>query len=202
MTIEEAINVLENPDVSIGVAARIGQDPEYWRKLKPALDMAISVLRQQENECVECSGIVSLQTNSGKIVPLGQRCGEKITPPCYVPDGDGCSYQIYGDNNDEPIDRCKSCPLCQSDKVRHKKEQERNDPITLDDLRKMDGEPVWIVEYPDWGHWELSADAEDYVTDREPSFYGMKPNDPAGRYGLHKLGWLAYRQKPEDDDHA
>lgn len=71
------------------------------------------------------------------------------------------------------------------------------EPLTLEELRKMDGEPVWIVEYPDWGHWELSADAEDYVTDREPSFYGMKHNDPAGRYGLHKLGWLAYRQKPE-----
>ena len=48
MTREEAIKVLENPDVSIGVATRIGQDPEYWRKLKPALDMAISALRQQE----------------------------------------------------------------------------------------------------------------------------------------------------------
>lgn len=48
MTREEAINVLENPDVSIGVAARIGQDPEYWKKLKPALDMAISALRQRE----------------------------------------------------------------------------------------------------------------------------------------------------------
>ena len=73
-----------------------------------------------------------------------------------------------------------------------------NEPLTLAELRKMDGEPVWIVEYPDWGHWELSADAEDYVTDREPSFYGMKHNDHAGRYGLHKLGWLAYRQKPEE----
>ena len=73
-----------------------------------------------------------------------------------------------------------------------------NEPLTLDELREMGGEPVWIVEDPDWGHWELSADAEDYVTDREPSFYGMKHNDPAGRYGLHKLGWLAYRQKPEE----
>ena len=76
--------------------------------------------------------------------------------------------------------------------------QERNAPLTLDELREMDGEPVWIVEEPDWGHWELSADADDYVADREPSFYGMKHNDPAGRYGLHKLGWLAYRQKPEE----
>lgn len=47
MTREEAIKVLENPDVSIGVSARIGQDPEYWRKLRPALDMAISAIRQQ-----------------------------------------------------------------------------------------------------------------------------------------------------------
>ena len=49
MTREEAIKVLENPDVSIGVSTRIGQDPEYWRKLRPALDMAISALRQQEH---------------------------------------------------------------------------------------------------------------------------------------------------------
>ena len=49
MTREEAIKVLENPDVSIGVSARIGQDPEYWRKLRPALDMAISALRQREH---------------------------------------------------------------------------------------------------------------------------------------------------------
>ena len=138
MTREDAIEILRKN--------RPTSDPRpCGLELCDAVDMAISVLRQQENECVECSGIVSLQTNSGKIVPLGQRCGEKITPPCYVQDGDGCSYQIYGDNNDEPIDRCKSCPLCQSDKVRHKQEQERNDPITLDDLRKMDGEPVWVI---------------------------------------------------------
>ena len=70
-----------------------------------------------------------------------------------------------------------------------------NEPLTLDELREMDGEPVWIVEYPDWGHWELSAEAEDYVTDRDTDFYGMNHNDPDGRYGLHKLGWLAFRRK-------
>ena len=48
MTRSEAIKVLENPDVSIGVSARIGQAPEYWRKLRPALDMAISAIRQQD----------------------------------------------------------------------------------------------------------------------------------------------------------
>lgn len=74
-----------------------------------------------------------------------------------------------------------------------------NDPLTLEELRKMDGEPVWIVEQPDWGHWELSADAEDYLADRDQDFYGLKHDDPAGRYGLHVLGWLAYRRPPEGE---
>lgn len=78
---------------------------------------------------------------------------------------------------------------------------ESNAPLTLDELRKMDGEPVWIVEYPDWGHWELSADAGDYVADRDYDCYGMKHDDPDGRYGLHKLGWLAYRHKPQEVNH-
>ena len=74
-----------------------------------------------------------------------------------------------------------------------------NDPLTLEELRKMDGEPVWIVEQPDWGHWELSADAEDYLANRDQDFYGLKHDDPAGRYGLHVLGWLAYRRPPEGE---
>ena len=69
-------------------------------------------------------------------------------------------------------------------------------PLTLDQLREMDGQPVWIVEYPDWGHWELSEDANDYIVDRNLDFYGMKHDDPDGRYGLHKLGWLAYSYPP------
>ena len=58
---------------------------------------------------------------------------------------------------------------------------------------------MYIVAWPDWGHWELSADAEDYLADRDPDFYGMKHADLAGRYGLHVMGWLAYRAKPEED---
>lgn len=70
-------------------------------------------------------------------------------------------------------------------------------PLTLKQLREMDGQPVWIVEYPDWGHWELSEDAHDYIVDRNLNFYGMKHDDPDGRYGLHKLGWLAYSYPPD-----
>ena len=84
--------------------------------------MVFPFRRDAEQDCDKCSGVLYRQTTSGKIIPLEQRCGAKIAPPCYQPDGDGCAYQIYGDNNDEPIDRCKSCPLCYSDKVRHQHE--------------------------------------------------------------------------------
>ena len=169
--------------------------------------MAIAALRQQENECVECSGIVYRQTNSGKIVPLGQRCGAKITPPCYVPDGDGCSYQIYGDNNDEPIDRCKSCPLCQSDKVRHKQEPVTNrnglnEPLTLDELRQM--------QIHDWV-WIDVFHSKEAVSSYYRKYDGYKKDEIfwCGYPGLgfrffyedYGKTWLAYRQKPEEDDH-
>ena len=77
-----------------------------------------------------------------------------------------------------------------------------NEPLTLEQLREMDGEPVWIVEHPDWGHWELTADAEDYIADRDQDLYGLKHDDPAGQCGLHVLGWLAYRRPPEGEEDA
>ena len=69
---------------------------------------------------------------------------------------------------------------------------EEEGPLTLEQLREKDGKPVWIVEYPDWGHWELSEDANDYITDRDPELYGLTYPDPEGKAGLHKLGWVAY----------
>lgn len=50
-------------------------------------------------------------------------------PPCYQPDGDGCAYQCY-DRDDEPIDKCKECPLCYSDKQRH--HTPPNEPLTCE----------------------------------------------------------------------
>lgn len=78
---------------------------------------------------------------------------------------------------------------------------EAETPLTLEELEKMGGKPVWIVEYPKWGHWELSECGEDYLEDRDPDFYGMtapeSAPDPLGKYGLHALGWLAYKREPE-----
>ena len=70
-------------------------------------------------------------------------------------------------------------------------------PLTLDELRQMDGEPVWC---------------EIYIKG-QPSFYGIVhgenvtgfiPGDdkPANlaitNVGAYGLAWLAYRQKPEE----
>lgn len=74
-------------------------------------------------------------------------------------------------------------------------------PLTLNQLREMDGQPVWIVESPDWGHWELSEDAEDYICDRDTDLYGLTYPDPDGKAGLHKLGWVAYAYPPAHIDH-
>ncbi len=73
-----------------------------------------------------------------------------------------------------------------------------NPPLTLEELRQMDGEPVWVVAHPDWGHWEIMDEANVY-NDREPDFYWLKHDDPCGKFGLHALGWLAYRQRKVED---
>ena len=73
----------------------------------------------------------------------------------------------------------------------------KNEPLTLDELREMDGEPVWC---------------EIYIKG-QPSFYGIvhgetvtgfipgddKPSNLAiTNVGAYGLAWLAYRHKPEE----
>ena len=65
---------------------------------------------------------------------------------------------------------------------------EANKSLTMDELRKMDGEPVWIVA-GDVSWWDIvSFSVQDwlYLARGEELRYS--------RYGE----WLAYRQKPEE----
>ena len=56
------------------------------------------------------------------------------------------------------------------------------EPLTLDELRQMDGEPVWLVNQ-NGGRWVIMSGA--YLCDsRKNADYGKT--------------WLAYRQKPEE----
>ena len=57
-----------------------------------------------------------------------------------------------------------------------------NEPLTLDELRQMDGEPVWLVNQ-NGGRWVIMSGA--YLWDsRKNADYGKT--------------WLAYLQKPEE----
>ena len=73
-------------------------------------------------------------------------------------------------------------------------------PLTLEQLRGMDGKPVWIMESPDWGHWELSEDAEDYLADRDTALYGDTYSAQDCNGGEHQLRWIAYAYPPAHID--
>lgn len=47
--------------------------------------------------------------------------------------------------------QANECTKCQSDKIRHKQESVHNDPLVLDELRQMRGEPVWCKELECYG---------------------------------------------------
>ena len=75
--------------------------------------------------------------------------------------------------------------------------------LTLDDLRKMHGEPVW------WWNKSAKPVCTICVWDRfmkEPMFanYDWQSEDTLklSKYKwLKKCGYKPYRQKPEEDDH-
>lgn len=71
--------------------------------------------------------------------------------------------------------------------LREKAERENPKPLTLEELRQMDGEPVWIDDWWEDSHgWELSMDASDY-------FDGERRTEK--EYGSI---WVAYRHKPKE----
>ena len=80
----------------------------------------------------------------------------------------------------------------------NRRAQQPNEPLTIDELRKMKGQPVWIVllniakqsryeivtEVHEDGIWMVCADDD---------------NDYAA-FGLYGKTWLAYRRPPEEGE--
>ena len=64
------------------------------------------------------------------------------------------------------------------------------EPLTLDELREMDGEPVWVQSpgIPEYGRWAIVEGAGENCLFLHDDFT------------CHDYGktWLAYRQKPEE----
>ena len=66
------------------------------------------------------------------------------------------------------------------------------EPLTLDELREMEGQPVYIVENTEyWAIVNSFDQAGVYLLS-----YG-NPDD-YGYFGLYGKTWLAYRQKPAE----
>lgn len=82
--------------------------------------------------------------------------------------------------------------------LRAQQERENPKPLTLDELRQMDGEPVWVVPLgpnPDWvSHWCLYHDG--YVYPNSVTRKGVMYFYYTERYGE---AWLAYRYKPKEE---
>lgn len=112
------------------------------------------------------------------------RAQEEAKSPCAA-----CGYG--GKHLDAPP--CTECPA-------HPKVAEKNDPLTLDELRQMMGQPVWCEDGSGNSSWCLVSDLysnNDCVSSIDGdtgvwsgAFYGMTGH---GKHGLHEIGWLAYR---------
>ena len=85
--------------------------------------------------------------------------------------------------------------------LRAQQEQESNVPLTLDELRQMEGKPVWAIDGTGTAAYILiDADGNGIDTDSgfwDADYYGMTKD---GKHGLHRMGWLAYRRKPKEGD--
>ena len=68
----------------------------------------------------------------------------------------------------------------------------RNEPLTLDELRKMDGEPVYCVEITGREEWLFRRDGG------FADMYGEFTSDDFMVWDNYGKLWWCYRQKPEE----
>ena len=70
-----------------------------------------------------------------------------------------------------------------------------NEPLTLDELRQMDGEPVYSVEITGREEWLFRRDGG------FADMYGEFTSDDFMSWDNYGKLWWCYRQKPEEDEH-
>ena len=78
------------------------------------------------------------------------------------------------------------------------------EPLTIEQLKQMDGEPVWCADGEGHSCYCLvNAESEDCIDSECGAwcfgFYGMTGD---GENGLHNMGWLAYDHKPGGEQDA
>ena len=144
-----------------------GVTPGYELNTVRGMKAVVDRLAAYENTGLEPGEVVAM-----KIVLLGRELA-KIT------DVDGVSIN-------------RICELAQAEKDGRLVVLPPNDPLTLDELREMDGEPVWIIPMRGSGGFRtwMLVDAE-YELCRE-AHGEMAVFENCGKT------WLAYRRRPEE----
>ena len=76
----------------------------------------------------------------------------------------------------------------------NRRAQPENKPLTLDELKQMDGEPVWVM------HQDGSGDRWGIVQDTEYGLCAVVDDDTAYWF-TDVCGTIAYRSKPKEEHH-
>ena len=100
-------------------------------------------------------------------------------------DADPCENLIAGFLEEPPADVVPA----------HRKENAHSAPLTLAELRQMDGEPVYCVEITGREEWLFRRDGG------FADMYGEFTSDDFMSWDNYGKLWWCYRRKPEEDDH-
>lgn len=122
--------------------------------------------------------------------------------PCPFCGGEAKFVHIF-ENPDKCMISCRECDGGidavfaseeDAEEAWNRRAQPANEPLTLDELRGMDGEPVWVDVLGDKAWWVVIGSTE----------RGKLTTDYGGWFDFRDYGktWLAYRTKPEMPERA
>ena len=112
-----------------------------------------------------------------------------------------CGASIEGTENTKGAAMAAWNKRAQDTEAKRRRAEENPKPLTLDELIRMDGEPIWTVTIglKGSGRWEL---CEGYTIRACPFKGALRCVDLSGEatlydYKTYGKTWLAYRTKPE-----
>lgn len=87
--------------------------------------------------------------------------------------------------------------------IQEKLDRENPKPLTIEELRQMDGEPVWVSDrkYPsDSGYCVIRAPKDTFSDHGDRYCIAEIPGCECGWHEFEKYGvdWIAYRHKPKE----
>lgn len=124
-----------------------------------------------------------------KILSREKECVQQALQKC----ADGSGY-VSPDGMIRAADYVEACSVALA-ALRAQQERADQKPLTLDELRQMDGEPVWVKA----DHYGVYADII-HIMGREDgeSYVKFKINWRLQENGYGKT-WLAYLRKPKEE---